>query len=180
MPVVVVPYDPQWPLIFEELRDHLLPVVGNHALAIEHVGSTSVSGLAAKPIINVDVVVESPEASERVIAALVAIGYTHLGPLGLEGREAMRPPQGTPRHNLYVCLESSEPYRNHILVRNHLRSNPSVAKAYGELKLALAARYPEDIESYIDGKTDFLIGILRETGFPQDALDRAEAVNRKK
>jgi len=179
VPVVVLPYDPAWANTFGRLKADLWAVVHPFALAIEHVGSTSVPGLAAKPIVDMDVVVADRSSSEATISALEQAGYRHVGNLGLEGREAMRAPEELPPHNLYVCLQDSEPYRNHIIVRDFLRTNPSAVRAYGELKLRLAERFREDIEGYIDGKTDFILEILRGNGFPEDALRRAEAINRK-
>lgn len=180
MPVVVVPYDPAWAATYQHLKSAIWPKVQAFAVAIEHVGSTSVPGLAAKPIIDIDVVVLDSANSDLAVAALTEMGYQHVGNLGLEGREAMKEPDGSPRHNLYVCLQDSEPYRNHILIRDHLLANPDAVREYGDLKLQLAAKFPDDIEGYIDGKTDFLIGILRSSGFGDEATERAEAINRKK
>lgn len=177
--VEVVPYCQRWKDDFASLKQHIWPAVEDFAQAIEHVGSTSVVGLAAKPIIDIDVVVKDDECSAKAGEALTAIGYRALGNLGLEGREAFGHTTGMPRHNLYVCIEGCEPLRNHLLVRDALRRSPQLVEEYSQLKLSLAARFPEDIESYIDGKTDFLLGILAQEGFPKEALKRAEGVNRK-
>src|SRR5215471_6265984 len=94
--VIVVDYDPQWPRTFEALRDRALGALDGIACRIEHVGSTSVPGLAAKPIVDMDVIVAPSEPLEGVIARLGAIGYVHVGNLDVEGREAFRPPPGDP------------------------------------------------------------------------------------
>src|SRR6188508_3746065 len=104
--IVVVDYDPAWSVIFESLRAQLWAVVADVALAIEHVGSTAVPGLAAKPIIDLDVVV-APGQVGTAIDRLSAIGYEHKGDLGVAGREAMRHPSGSRRHHLYVCAEGN-------------------------------------------------------------------------
>jgi len=179
MPVIVLPYDAAWAATYQHLKSAIWPKVQAFALGIEHVGSTSVPGLAAKPIVDIDVVVLDSINSDLAVAALQEIGYQHVGNLGLEGREAMKASEGSPRHNLYVCLQDSEPYRNHILIRDHLLANPSAVQEYGDLKLRLASEFHDDIEGYIDGKTDFLIGILRSSGFGDEAVKRAEAINRK-
>ena len=90
-PIVIVDYSPAWPLEFERLRDRVAAAVGNLAVAIEHVGSTAVPGLAAKPVIDLVIVVE-PEDVQAAIDRLTVIGYVHQGNLGVEGREAFRRP----------------------------------------------------------------------------------------
>lgn len=177
--VEVVAYNPQWKNDFDSLKKSIWQAVKIHAVGIEHVGSTSVEGLAAKPVIDIDIVVKDVERSSNASTALVSMGYRALGNRGLEGREAFAHPAGLPRHNLYVCIEGSEPLTNHLLVRSALRNNPQLVKEYSQLKLALAEEFPDDIDSYIDGKTDFLLGILANAGFSKEALQRAEAVNRK-
>src|SRR6266540_5229473 len=87
-PVVVVEYDPEWPRVFERIRAAVAPALGGVAVAIEHVGSTSVSGLAAKTIIDVDVVVPTVADVAVAIERLATLGYVHRGDLGIPGREA--------------------------------------------------------------------------------------------
>jgi GrpB-like predicted nucleotidyltransferase (UPF0157 family) len=178
--VVVVPYDPHWPVQFERLRSLLWTVLSDIALSVEHVGSTSVPGLAAKPLIDIDVVIPSPGALPLVVERLAALGYEHRGDLGIEGRDAFRTPADSPhRHNLYVCPQGSLGLRNHIMVRQYLRSHADKAKEYGELKLQLAKRFPHDINSYVDGKTDLILSVLRSSELSGDELARIELANRK-
>lgn len=177
--IVVVDYDPAWARHFEQLRASLWEAVHDAAISIEHVGSTSVPGLAAKPIVDLDIVVRSSEESATVIQRLDPLGYTHRGDLGIVGREAFRNPPGGPTHHLYVCLEGSLGLRNHLAVRDYLRSHPDKAIAYGELKRQLAEKFPDDIDSYIDGKADFLQGILRASGFQSQELATIATPNRK-
>jgi GrpB-like predicted nucleotidyltransferase (UPF0157 family) len=101
---------------------------------IEHVGSTSVPGLAAKPVIDMTVVVPTPAAMGAVIARLATLGYRHRGDLGVPGREAFDRPGGTPDHNLYACVAENDGLRNHLALRDHLRGNPAAARSYGSLK----------------------------------------------
>src|SRR6185295_14598990 len=101
--IVVVEYDPGWIETFERLRSQIWPVVSDIATAVEHVGSTSVSGLAAKPIVDITLVVPTPAAVPVAITRLGTLGYVHCGNLGVEGREALKAREVTPRHNLYLC-----------------------------------------------------------------------------
>jgi GrpB-like predicted nucleotidyltransferase (UPF0157 family) len=176
--VEVVPYDPAWPALFEEIRAQLWDVLHDVALTVEHVGSTAVPGLAAKPIIDISVVVPSADEVPLAIQRLAALGYTHLGNLGIEGREAFRRPPDSPRHNLYVCPQGSLGLRNHLAVRDYLRSHPEKIRAYGELKQELARRFPDDIESYVDGKTGLILEIL-QSELTDDERARIEQGNRK-
>lgn len=105
--IVVVDYDPDWPEVFERLRSRIRPVVSDFALSIEHVGSTSVPGLAAKPIIDIAVVVPTKVDIPISIESLATLSYTHRGDLGIEGREAFAVPGGLPAHRLYVCPRDS-------------------------------------------------------------------------
>ena len=175
--IEVVAYDPAWPDLFERLRGPVWAVVGECALAVEHVGSTAVPGLAAKPIVDMTVVVRSGADVPRAIANLATIGYVHRGDLGIEGREAFRAPADLPAHHLYVCPAGTVPLRNHILLRDYLRAHPEAARQYGALKKKLAAQFPDDSESYVAGKTDFIVAILRKLGFSPAQLASIEAAN---
>ncbi len=175
-PVVVVEYDPQWPRVYEELRQRVGRLLGGVACRIEHVGSTAVPGLAAKPVVDVDVVVDAANVP-RTIAMLEAGGYLHRGNLGIEGREAFAAPARLPRHNLYVCVDDGRALRNHVTFRDHLRAHAEAREAYEALKRELARRFPNDIESYAKAKTEFVLGVLRAYGLPPDDLSIIEDEN---
>ena len=172
--VKVVDYESAWAETFADLSRVLGAALGELALAIEHVGSTSVPGLAAKSIIDIDVVIESPALLTSAIDALRAIGYFHEGDLGIAGREAFGrddltvPRDGSghewPDHHLYVCAQDSIELRRHLAFRDHLRSHPDYAAEYAELKRSLADLYPRDIDSYIEGKREFIERILVDSG----------------
>jgi GrpB-like predicted nucleotidyltransferase (UPF0157 family) len=153
-------YDPQWPLRFEELRARILAALGGLASAIEHVGSTAVPGLAAKPIVDMDVLLKSSSDFPDAVSRLSALGYCHQGDLGITGREAFRAPLADFAHHLYVCLPEFPQYRRHIAFRDHLRNHPQDAMAYAALKRQLAARFSLDREAYVLGKTQFVSAIL--------------------
>ncbi|HMD35554.1 MAG TPA: GrpB family protein [Vicinamibacterales bacterium] len=177
-PVVVVDYDDDWPLQFEERRAAVWPAVADIALRIEHVGSTSIPGLAAKPIIDMTIVVAHRDDLAPTIERLATIGYRHRGDLGIEGREAFDHPPEFQKHNLYVCAEGTIGVVNQVAVRDYLRAHPDVARSYGKLKKSLAAEFPHDIESYVFGKTDFVLDVLRRAGLTEEQLASIERVNR--
>lgn len=162
VPVVIVDYDPAWPEAFARLRDRAAAALGPVARRIEHVGSTSVPGLAAKPVIDLTVVVAAPGDVPEAIRRLAGIGYQHQGDQGIPGREAFSSPPGPPVHHLYVCAEGNRELRRHLLFRDYLRVHPETARQYGDLKRALAERYRTDRDGYSQAKTDFVEGVLRE------------------
>lgn len=159
-PVIIEDYNPAWPHWFERLRAPVQAALGALALVIEHVGSTAVPGLAAKPIIDMDVVISSRTDLTDVIARMAGIGYRHEGDLGVAGREAFFPPPGLPAHHLYVCSADSAELRRHLAFRDYLRRHPADAAAYGALKSELAARFGRDRDGYSLAKSDFVNGIL--------------------
>jgi GrpB-like predicted nucleotidyltransferase (UPF0157 family) len=177
--VVVVDYDPEWPRVFEALRAGVWEAVRDSAVGIEHIGSTSVPGLAAKPIIDMAIIVASADQVPLVINRLAGIGYVHRGNLGIEDREAFHNPPGLPPHHLYLCPSGSLGLINPLNLRDYLRKHPQAAAAYGKLKQSLAAQFPEDIDSYVSGKTDFILEVLREAGFSTKQLETIARANRK-
>ena len=176
--VVVVDYDPAWPREFEALRRRIWPAVRDVARRIEHVGSTSVPGLAANPILDITIVVATRDEVPPTIDRLATLGYEHRGNLGIDDREAFDHPLDQRRHNLYVCPEGTIGIINQIALRDYMRSNPEAAREYGALKKQLAARFPNDIDSYVLGKTDFVLDILRRAGLPADQLAKIARDNR--
>jgi GrpB-like predicted nucleotidyltransferase (UPF0157 family) len=162
-PVLIVDYDPVWPVRFAALRRTLKAALGELALAIEHVGSTAVPGVAAKPIIDIDVVIRSGEDFPAVIDRLAGLGYQHRGNLGVEGREAFTEPPRLPRHHLYVCAQDSPELARHLRFRDYLRTHAEDAAAYGAFKREAAARYRDDRERYTEAKTWVVERILAQT-----------------
>jgi GrpB-like predicted nucleotidyltransferase (UPF0157 family) len=159
-PIVIREYDPRWPELFCELRDGLPAGLRMRARSIEHVGSTAVPGLAAKPIIDIDVVVADQADVAEAIAMLAAAGYPHKGDAGVPGRAAFDQPQHLPEHHLYVCVEGAGPLVAHLRLRDHLRANPDTAGEYAALKRELAAAYGDDREGYTEAKTAFIEAVL--------------------
>jgi len=175
---VVVDYDPRWATLFAEFRDALWPHVEDIATAFEHVGSTSVPGLAAKPIIDMDIVVPDMAVAIEVIERLAPLGYTHRGDLGITGRHAFFHPADTPEHHLYVCLEGSIGLRNHLVLRDYLLTHPTAVSEYATLKMCLAEQHSDDINAYIEGKTEFIVGLLEHLDLTADDLLEVVRANR--
>jgi GrpB-like predicted nucleotidyltransferase (UPF0157 family) len=173
-PVDIIPYNPAWPLLFEGLKGVYARALGPPALAIEHVGSTAVPGLVAKPIIDIDVVIPSRAVLSDVIRLLATLGYRHQGDLGVPGREAFThegddevPRDGTgrrwPAHQLYICAANSHELHRHLQFRDWLRAHPGNAAEYGRLKSHLAPIEREDRESATEAKTAFIDAALTAT-----------------
>ena len=161
----IVEYDPCWKIRFNEFKDVLWPVVADHSIGFEHVGSTAVGGLAAKPIIDIDIIVSNMNALLKVIERLVPLGYVHQGELGIQGRHAFFQQENVSKLHLYVCLEGSLGLRNHLALRDYLRAHPSAVKEYSNLKKRLAQQYPNNIDCYVEGKTSFIAAILELCSF---------------
>ena len=159
--VIIVDCDPHWPDLFEALRAPVVAAQGDLVIVVEHVGSTAVPALAAKPIIDMDVVVPSVADIPQAIGRLATLGYVHQGDLGIAGREAFISPAGKPGHHLYVCAVDSEELRRHRLFRDDLLTHPDDARAYGALKKAAARRFGEDRVAYTEAKTRFVEAVLR-------------------
>lgn len=171
MAIEVVPYRPEWPEQFAKVRADLRAALrATLYQSIEHVGSTSVPGLTAKPILDIDVVVD-PVNVAAAVRALEDAGYRHQGDLGVQGREALDAPDDSPPRHVYVCAAGTLHLRNHLAVRAVLRARPDLRDEYGAVKLELAADPLMDIATYIARKSAVLQRILAESDLPEE--DRA-------
>lgn len=177
MSIEVVDWSPEWAHQFEDVAAVLREALRDVASAeVEHVGSTSVPGLAAKPILDVDVVVD-PVDVPAAVRALESVGYEHRGDLGVTGREAFRAP-GPPRRNVYVCAAGTPNVRNHLAVRDVLRRRDDLREAYADVKRALAADPTMDIDTYLAGKSAVLQQVLEASGrFSRDELAAIRRLN---
>jgi GrpB-like predicted nucleotidyltransferase (UPF0157 family) len=169
-------YDAEWPERVLEISGILTATLAELAVRVEHVGSTSVPGLPAKPILDIDVVYDRGATLAEVVDLLATLGYEHQGDLGIPGREAFRRPSddvpraGTgrtwPAHHLYACRDDSSELLRHIAFRDYLRQHPETVREYGELKRRLAQRHATDREAYTEAKTEFVEAILRLAAQP--------------
>ena len=164
--VIVESYNKDWKKDFEDIKTELMAVLEGKVISVEHVGSTSVEGLSAKPIIDVDVVIEDEDAFPAVKDAMESIGYYHEGDLGIPGREAFKyeGKEHLRKHHLYVCTKDATELKKHITFRDYLRSHPEAVSGYSKVKEEGAKLYPEDIDSYINYKAPFIEGIYKELG----------------
>ena len=153
--VVVLPYDRSWKYAFEEIKREIEDAIGDLIIGIEHVGSTSVEGLSAKPIIDIDVIIKDYSIFAAVVSRLEAIGYIHEGDLGIKEREAFQYSDKSylQQHHLYVCPQQSEELQRHITFRDFLVNNPEAVKKYGAVKEKAAQLFPNNIEKYIEYKS---------------------------
>jgi GrpB-like predicted nucleotidyltransferase (UPF0157 family) len=162
VPSVVAAYDPGWPELFRQLRDRVDAALAEVAHVTEHVGSTAVPGLDAKPVIDIDVVVPDAATVGATILALAAAGWQHEGDLGVAGRESFLPPPDAPYHHLYVVVAGGQSHRDHIDLRDFLRAHPGQAARYGNLKRRLAVLLKTDRPAYTDGKAEMISDFLRQ------------------
>lgn len=163
-PIVVRDYDPEWPEAFERERVALADVLGPLVTAIEHVGSTAVPGLAAKPIIDLLVGVRSlADVRSGAVQPLHSLGYAYVPeyaawlPGELFFRKAVHGPW---THHAHVMEPANPRWRDLLLFRDHLRRDPDVARAYGELKKRLARKFGEDIAAFREAKGPFVQDVL--------------------
>lgn len=171
--ITIEPYNPEWPEIFRRLAYVIQGELGELATAIEHIGSTSVQGLSAKPIIDLDIIIEGKEQLAQVVKGLGQLGYYHRGDLGIEDRQAFgrinqfAPTDGNntiwPEHHLYVCTKDSRELHRHLAFRNYLRNNSKAAAEYEKLKKELA-KTAQDRETYTEEKSGFINGVLMKAG----------------
>ena len=167
--VRVVPYDENWKFAFDAIKKEIEEALGNLILGIEHVGSTSVEGMSAKPCIDLDVIIPDASVFDAVVSKLAEIGYHHEGNLGIKGREAFsytgKP--HLPTHHLYVCPRDSEELHRHITFRNFLRSNREAAMLYRCVKEEAAALFPDDIEEYMKYKAPCIEELYVQCGLKE-------------
>ena len=164
--VIVQPYDKAWKTDFEAIKREIEEAVGDLIIGIEHVGSTAVEGLSAKPCIDLDVIIRDYSMFDAVVDKLGAIGYIHEGNLGIKDREAFKysDKPHLQKHHLYVCPRYSEELHRHITFRDFLRNNPEGVKKYSLIKEKAAELFPNDIDRYIEYKSPCIEELYKECG----------------
>jgi GrpB-like predicted nucleotidyltransferase (UPF0157 family) len=155
-PLLVCEYDPAWATQFAVLARRVHAALGDIVWRIEHIGSTAVSGLASKPVIDLDVVLTWEGHMSTAARGLSGIGYFYEGDLGVTGREAFRCPVDGPRHHLYVLSEGSIELRRHLAFRDALRADAVLRDRYAALKRLLATEHPHNRAAYNEGKSAFI------------------------
>ncbi len=155
--VMVVPYRDEWPSMFESEAMLISRILGDILVEVHHIGSTSVPGLCAKPIIDIMPVVTDISEVDSLNAGFESIGYECMGEFGIPGRRYFRKGGDDRTHQVHIFeSDNVQDIERHLAVRDYLRTHPDDAKAYGELKVSLASVHPYDIDGYCDGKDAFV------------------------
>jgi GrpB-like predicted nucleotidyltransferase (UPF0157 family) len=159
-PVEIVAWDPAWRLRFEEMSGRLAGALGDVARRIEHVGSTSIPDMVAKPVIDIQISVDDVDDDDAFRGPIEAQGFElrFIEP----GHRYFRPPPGIPRdYQVHVCAVGSDWERVHLLFRDYLRAHPDVATEYGRMKLRLAMQHRSERIAYNDDKAGFIDAVVR-------------------
>lgn len=159
--VEVVEYDPKWPRLFDAERESLARALGDAAVSIEHIGSTAVPGLAAKPIIDILMEVTGLAALDALNPAMETLGYEPRGEFGIPGRRYFRKGGDDRTHHIHAFASGDPGLRRHLAFRDYLRAHPDVAREYAELKKKVAETCGNDLGRYCDGKDAFVKRIER-------------------
>ncbi|WP_301109882.1 GrpB family protein [Sporosarcina sp.] len=155
--VEIVTYREEWPVLFQEAATQIFSIFGDELIDIHHMGSTSIKGLAAKPIIDMMPVVKNINDADNYHPQMKSAGYEPLGEFGIPGSRYFRRGGDKRTHHVHIFEQGDLAITRHLAFCDYLRSHPEKADSYGALKLELAARFPFDIESYIEGKEPFII-----------------------
>lgn len=155
--IIVTEYDPLWSAMFEAEAANIKKVLGQNCTAIYHIGSTSVPGLAAKPIIDIMPVVRDLKAVDEVSAIFEEAGYEYMGEFGIPGRRYLRKGGDKRTHQVHIFAQNNVgDIARHLAVRDYLRAHKDVCERYALLKKELAKQYPYDIDGYCRGKEEFV------------------------
>jgi GrpB-like predicted nucleotidyltransferase (UPF0157 family) len=158
----VVDYDPVWPEMAAAEIGRIEAVLAGVAVRVEHVGSTAVPGLTAKPVIDLQVSADALEPRARYVESLERIGYLFApDPQAPDFHFFGRPAERPRTHHLHVCAAGSDHERRHLALRDYLRAHPDEATEYAALKRDLAVRHPHDRLAYIDGKEQYVAALER-------------------
>lgn len=161
--ITVVDWSPEWTVMFEKEAELIQRILGENCVAIYHIGSTSVPGLSAKPIIDMMPVVKNIEGVDHTRSEFEKAGYEYMGEFGIPGRRYLRKGGDERTHQIHIFEQSNSQYiERHLAVRDYLRTHKDACDEYARLKKALAEKYPYDIDGYCDGK-DAFVKKLEET-----------------
>ncbi len=184
---LIVPHDPAWISRFNDLKKMLLSILEDPEAEIQHVGSTAIPGLCAKPILDVDIVIKDKSLLSSFSDKLIRAGYIGKGDQGIPGLYAFR--QSSPRtpctdtsivmqeHHLYICYSDSLALKNHILFMDLLLRMPKLVREYSDLKTALANEKGMTREKYTQRKTEFILSVLHSGGLPEKELNEIKIAN---
>ena len=152
------PYDPHWPDHYQHEANQIAKIFSDQLVSIHHIGSTSIPGIKAKPVIDIMVVVREIEQVQQFYQAMIDLGYIPRGEHGIPGRRYFR--KGSDEvhsHHVHVYGQGHQAILQHLNFRDYLRAHPMEAQAYNQLKGDLAQQYREDLAGYTEGKTEFVV-----------------------
>lgn len=180
-------YNPEWKIEYEKIAQILQVTLGDLAIAIQHVGSTSIVGMLAKPIIDIDIIIEDKEILKEIASRLEKLGYQNRGEQGVEGRFAFRqrmdfesmitPLRKRQLHHLYVCYSDSLALKNHLLFRDALMNDENLKAQYAQLKRALIEDENLSRSEYAKQKTAFILSVLAKMGLTESELNSIKQSN---
>ncbi|MEO0338014.1 MAG: GrpB family protein [Bacteroidota bacterium] len=156
MQIIVSDYNPNWPLIFQKEAKTLSDTLGNIIIKVHHIGSTSVPGLKAKPIIDIILEVVDLEALDQQNGQMEMLGYEVKGEYGIPGRRYFRKGRDRRTHHIHSFQTGDDNILRHVAFRDYLIAHPEIAEEYAQLKTAIAARCNNDRERYCDEKDPFI------------------------
>jgi GrpB-like predicted nucleotidyltransferase (UPF0157 family) len=156
--VLVVPYNNEWPRMYQEEINRVFPVLKNEIVAMHHIGSTSIPGMWAKPIIDILLEVKAITKIDDYNKAMIDLGYEPRGELGIPGRRyfSREKPADVRTHHIHAFQTGNIGIERHLAFRDYMITHTEDARKYANLKIDLARRYPQDIDSYINGKSTFV------------------------
>ncbi len=158
--VEIVAYDPAWSLRFLEIADTIRNLLPDSVLSIHHIGSTAVPGLAAKPLIDIDIILPTAQHVLAACPIIEAAGYEPRGNRYDADIFAFMKRSETPGQRVYLCPESHDTHRRRMLFRDHLRTNPRTAAEYQALKQSLADQFEYDGDGYTAAKASFVNAVI--------------------
>jgi GrpB-like predicted nucleotidyltransferase (UPF0157 family) len=162
--IEIVPYNEEWPAAFAAESELVKQALGANCILIHHIGSTSIPGLAAKPIIDMLPVVRDILKIDEVTNAMERIGYIAKGEYSIPSRRYFQKTESHPAYNVHVYAEGNPIIKKYLGFCDWLRSHPDDLEAYAKLKRDLAAQFPQDMSNYNQGKTAFITEIEKKAG----------------
>ncbi|WP_325167372.1 GrpB family protein [Staphylococcus xylosus] len=157
MEIEVQHYQKQWPILFEIEQSNIKAILNEEVIKIHHIGSTAVENLKAKPIIDMLVVVTNIEKIDDYNELFMNLGYISLGENGITGRRFFKKGENPRTHHMHIFQQDKiYEINRHIAVRDYLRKHDVIAREYENLKEQLAQQFPDDRQSYCDGKDSFM------------------------
>jgi len=168
--VSLVPWDAAWPARFAEARAAILAACEGVVLGVEHIGSTSIPGIGAKPYLDIMPGLRTFEDGERMVAAMASLGYVYRGEYGISGRhyfsKHIHDDPHMWKHNVHSHVIGCADWERHVAFRDALRADDALRDEYWRLKLELAARHPADVQAYADAKSEFVDRVIAAHGGP--------------